>query len=330
MPFKKYAFITVLILLTGLSASILSSCSAPLDYAYREVQKDFVETAPGRPMEGHFPEEQYISEEWGQENLAVSDYVPGEPGVGDPTLRHVIRRGSIDLSVSDTRKKVREVQEITRDAEGIIAKLSVYEIREGLYGARITLRIPEKRFETVLDKLETLGKATNVQTELEDITMQYIDLESRLNNQEAQEKRLTEILDMADTVEDVLEVEKELSRVRGEIESMSARLASLKDQVTYATIHVSLREESIPTGTVSPHAFHNLGNRIAEAFIGSVNLILNAVSGLIILFTALIPAVIILAIIGVLIWLIVRRRLKKRVTNRGEDEDQTALNDRKV
>ncbi len=329
---KKLLSSTVVILLAGLSVLILSSCASPLEYAYREVSQDSVDTAPGMPMEEYLLEEEYVQEEleMARSKPDSPDYDPSAPGVGEPSLRHVIRRGSIDLSVSDTREKLQEVQKIVQDAEGLVSNLYVYEIREGQYGARATLRVPEASFEPVLEQLETLGKATNIQTELEDITMHYIDLESRLNNQKAQEERLTEILEMADTVEDVLEVEKELNRVRGEIESMSARLTSLKDQVTYATIDISLREEAIPTGTVSPHAFHNLGTRISEAFVGSINFILNAVSGLIILFTALIPALVVILAIGFIIWAIVRGRLKKRALKKEDDQEQPIVTDDNV
>ncbi len=324
MPLKKTLLIAATVLLAGLALFALASCASPLEYAYRGVQHDYDATAPGVPMAEHFPEEEYLDEEWSMARGEPGDpdYDPAPPGVGEPSLRHVIRKGSIDLTVSDAREKLQEVQKIVRDAEGLVANLYIYEIREGQYGARATLRVPEARFETVLEQLEALGKATNIQTELDDITMQYIDLESRLNNQKAQEERLTEILEMADTVEDVLEVEKELNRVRGEIESMSARLTSLKDQVTYATIDISLREEAVPTGTVSPQAFHNLGARISEAFVGSINFILNAVSGLIILFTALIPALVLLLAIGFIVWVIVRRRLKKKSIPREDDQEQ--------
>jgi len=325
MFLKRIAIVVTIILLAGFSASIFSSCASPLKYGSREAQQDYVETAP---MEEHFPDEEYISDEWdmARGDADDPDYQVADPGTTDPALRHVIRRGSIDLSVSDTRETLQEVQNIVREAEGLVANLSIYEIRDGRYGARATLRVPEAGFDAVFDQLEGLGKVTNIQTELEDITMQYVDLESRLKNQKAQEERLTEILDMADTVEDVLEIEKELSRVRGEIESMSARLTRLKDQVTYATINITLREETVPTGTVSPHAFHNLGNRISEAFVGSINFILNAVSGLIVLLTALIPALVILLIIGAIIWLVVRRQVKKRSLNSEQSETQTGLN----
>lgn len=320
MLIKRIALLTLVLLIAGLTGLSLASCGSVYHYGYK-TSEDFAEVAPGQPME-----------EWGMARGEpdLPDHEVTTPGVGDPSLRHVIRRGSIDLSVSDTREKIQEIQKFVREAKGIIAGSYVYEIREGQYGARMTLRVPENRFEAALEQLENLGKVTNIQTELEDITMEYVDLESRLNNQEAQEKRLTEILDMAETVEDVLEIEKELSRARGEIESMTARLTRLKDQVTYATINVSMREEAIPTGTVSPLAFHNLGNRISEAFIGSINFILNSASGLIVTFMALIPALILLIVIGGIIWLLVRRHINKRTAAGSQNEGQAAGSDDKI
>lgn len=330
MIIKRIALLALILLIAGLTGLSLASCGS-ISHFGSKTSEDFAEVAPGQPMEDYIVEEA-PTEEWGMDRGEpdLPDHEVTAPGISDPSLRYVIRRGSIDLSVSDTRKKVQEIQKIVREAEGIIAGSYVYEIREGQYGARMTLRVPENRFEAILEQLENLGKVTNIQTVLEDITMQYVDLESRLNNQEAQEKRLTEILDMAEKVEDVLEIEKELARVRGEIESMTARLTRLRDQVTYATINVSLREKAIPTGTVSPHAFYNLGNRISEAFIGSINFILNAASGLIVLFTALIPALFLLVVIGSIIWLLVHRHINKRAAAGSQNEGQAAGSDDKI
>ncbi len=308
MSFKRIIIITSSLMLFGLISLALFSCASPLEYASEEMDMDYAEIAPEEAAEDYMAEESGLIT---AEPEAPDDSIRTTSN-SDPSLRHVIRRGSIELTVSDTRDKLEEVQNIVREAEGLIANLYVYEIREGQYGARITVRVPNAKFDAVLKQLETLGKATNIQTELEDITMQYVDLESRLNNQKAQEERLTEILEMADTVEDVLEVEKELNRIRGEIEAMTARLNQLKDQVRFATINVSLQEETIPTDTVTTNPFHNLGPRISEAFIGSINFLLNVFSGLIIIFTALLPAFIVLLIIGVIIWVIVRRYIRKK------------------
>ena len=154
--------------------------------------------------------------------------------------------------------------------------------------------------------------------------MHYLDLESRLKNQQAQEARLVEILEMAETVEEVLEVEKELYRVRGEIESMTAQFTQLQDQVSYATINLSLREETIPTENISQNAFENLGERIMQALIGSINFILNAISALIIALIAIIPVLIVIGVfVIVILWIVrkVKARKGSKTTDSAEKTD---------
>lgn len=303
MPAKKIAILITLILVTGLAGIILTSCGAVSYMDSRGVSDEYI--GPESP-----PFEAY-------DDMAKSADAP-ERGevfngrVGETALRRIIRSGSIELTVEDTRETIREIRGMIEAKEGIISSSNIYEMREGQYGANLTLRIPNKNFDSVMAQLETYGKATNIQTGLDDVTMHYIDLESRLNNQKAQEKRLVEILDMAENVEEVLEVEKELYRVRGEVETMTAQFNYLKDQVSYSTIHLLIREETIPTGAVSPGAFHDLGSRIAQAFIGSINVVLNSVSFIIIAFSALLPILIILGVIVILVWLLVRKLSKRK------------------
>jgi len=293
---KKGVLIVAVVLFTVIPAIFLASCGTasylePEEAAVREDMEMVADEAEIAPEPEPDPSRQMTDRE---------------------SPRHIIRRGSINLAVEDSREKVDRVRDIVREFNGFIDSTSVYEIREGQYGARMTIRVPEDAFEEVITRLENLGKATDVRTELEDVTDRYIDLRSRLNSQEAQEARLIEILDMAETVEEVLEVEKELQRVRGEIESMSARLDQLEDQITYSTINISLREETIPTGTISPQAFDNLGNKISEAFTGGINFIFNAASFMVIVFSAILPTLVVLIIIAAIIWLIIRRYIKKK------------------
>ncbi len=302
MPVKKIAIFITLILLTGLAGMFLASCGAVSYMDSGKVSVDYMEPE-ARPAEDYDLD---ISEEAAERGEMINGRV------GETTLRHVIRSGSIELTVTDTRETIREIRDMIEDAEGIISNSNIYEMREGQYGANLILRVPDRNFDAVMAQLETYGKAINVRTGLDDVTMQYIDLESRLNNQKAQEERLVEILEMAETVEEVLEVEKELYRVRGEVEAMTAQFNYLKDQVSYSTIHLSLREETIPTGTISPSAFHNLGSRIAQAFIGSINIVLNSVSFIIIAFSALLPILIILGLLVILIWIVVRKLSKRK------------------
>lgn len=299
--FKSKILVMALIVF---SLFVISSCAAPAYYMGTEeaaVEDVAVDYAPA-------PEERAAM---GPHDADYDTFADGAVA-GEKHVRHVIRNGSIELTVSDTREKISDIHSIAEEAGGVISNSNIYEMREGQYGANLTLRIPQNNFSRVMNELETLGKARNIQTGSDDVTMQYVDLESRLNNQKAQEERLIEILEMAETVEDVLEIERELYRVRGEIESMTAQLNRLDDLVSLATIQVNLREEAIPTGELTTGPFEGLWSKMVQTFTGSINFILNATSIIIIAFSALLPVLIILAVIAFIIVVVIRNLSKRR------------------
>lgn len=291
----------VIICLSGLllsscgSASVMDSGGDSYDYA-----EESYAPAPSAEMAERSAEDGYTE-------VKRIDGV-----VGDSALRYVIRNGSIDLTVQNTRETIKSIQNLVTAADGIISYSYLYEIREGVYGASLTIRVPQERFDSMMAQLEPLGKAANIQTGQEDVTMQYVDLESRLNNQKAQEARLVEILEMAENVEEVLEVERELYRVRGEIESMTAQFRFLSDQVNYSTIEVSIKEEIDPTQTISPGAFDKFGERLLQSFIGGVNFVFRAISSVVVALVALLPVIILLGIIGYLIWILTKKATRKK------------------
>ncbi|OQX50337.1 MAG: hypothetical protein B5M53_12715 [Candidatus Cloacimonas sp. 4484_209] len=87
-----------------------------------------------------------------------------------------------------------------------------------------SMRIPEEYFSNVFEELKTLGKVKSTDTNREDVTKRYMDLESRLNNKKAEEKRYLEILEEAKNVEEILKVESYLSRTREEIERLQGEI----------------------------------------------------------------------------------------------------------
>lgn len=229
--------------------------------------------------------------------------------------RFVIRTGSLELTVPDTRKTVEKVEQMIADGDGMVSESNVYEFREGQYAAELSLRVPETRFDSFIARLQNLGEAANVHKSSEDVTLSYLDLEVRIKNLKAEEERLREILIEAKTVEEILKVEQELFRVRGEVEAMTTEFTYLQDQVAFSTIRLSIKEEVIDTQTISQKPFANMGKRMKEALFRSINFISSVAAFLLIALTTLLPVFLIIALIALLIvWLVrVNRRRKKNI-----------------
>lgn len=256
----------------------------------------------------------YPEEDWESKDDGSSyDLEQAEQGsLAQSKLRYVIRTGALTVTVPDTRDAVEKVEQMTAAGGGIISESNVYEFREGQYAAELTLRIPETRFDSFIVQLQELGEAANVNKYSEDVTLPYLDMETRIENLKIQEERLREILAMTANVEEILEVERELSRVRGEIEVLTMTFTHLQDQIAFSTIQISIREEVIDTQTISQKPFENMGKRAKEAFFRSINFLSSAAAfSLIALITLLPPLLVITAIVLLIVWLVRATRRKK-------------------
>ena len=118
--------------------------------------------------------------------------------------------------------------------------------------ASLKLRVPASAFTRAVGSVEALGSVTSRYLENEDVTEQYVDIGARLKNRIVLRDRLRELLDKATEVKDLLAIETELNRVQGDIDSMEARLKSLKGQVDFATLDLSFQRKPIlgPLGYV--------------------------------------------------------------------------------
>lgn len=291
MPRNKMVSFLLVIFLALASGLLLASCGASERHS-SSIADEAVSEAPEMDFGYDGAEE------------GVND---SKAGAGAAPQRYAVLTGSLELTVLNTRDTVKKVKEIAASAGGFISDSYVYEFREEHYGAELTMRIPAARFDAVMDQLQELGKPANIKKGDDDVTLTYVDMEARIKSLEAQEERLREILEMADTVEDVLNVERELQRVRGEIESMTTQFTLLQDRVTLATINVRLKEEVVATQQVSSAPFENLGGRAKEAFVRSINFLARAAAGMVVVLATLLPVLFVLAVVAVVIWLLVMR-----------------------
>ena len=108
--------------------------------------------------------------------------------------------------------------------------------------ASYTIRVPNGEFQKMMDELPSLGNIPYSHVYTENVTAQYYDTQARLQTYQAQEKRLTELLDKAETVSDVIEIENELTDVRYRIESLQTALRGWDRRVSWSTIYLTVNE----------------------------------------------------------------------------------------
>jgi hypothetical protein len=77
----------------------------------------------------------------------------------------------------------------------------------------MTLRVPQEKFGQVMEGLKGAGRLKSRDESVQDVTLSYVDMESRIATKKILKERYTEYLRRAAGVADLLAVEKSLNEV---------------------------------------------------------------------------------------------------------------------
>ncbi|HET6456824.1 MAG TPA: DUF4349 domain-containing protein [Armatimonadota bacterium] len=155
--------------------------------------------------------------------------------------RMVISTAEMSLEVGDVAKAHDEIGRLANASGGFITESSVNH-GDGTESGSVTIRVPAKQYQPLLSQISKLGKVLQKQQSGQDVTEEFVDLQSRLRNLNREEQAFLVVMGKANKVTDILAVENELSRVRGQIEQATGRMKYLQNQVALATITVQLTE----------------------------------------------------------------------------------------
>ena len=141
-----------------------------------------------------------------------------------------------------------------------------------------------------------------------EVGQQFVDLNARETNLEAQEGVLRRLMNEAQTVSDTIAVENQLASVQGQIDEIQGRLRYLADQTALSTISVEMRERGqvkAPPGKPST---------IGAAFRRGLHAAAEVVAGTIVAVGFLLPLAFLVLIVLVIAWRL--WPLAARITNR--------------
>lgn len=106
----------------------------------------------------------------------------------------------------------------------------------------IVIRVPAAHFEEAMNDLGGLGTIKGQNSSSTDVSADFVDLESRLRNQRAQEAVLLKLMAKATSIEESIAVQARLSDVQQQIEELTGRLRLLRSQTDLSTISAHLAE----------------------------------------------------------------------------------------
>lgn len=232
-----------------------------------------------------------------------------------PDQRLIIKDGNITLEVEDTEIAVDSATDIITSMGGYIVSQNMYTADDQIY-ANIRFGVPSAQFETAMRQLGTLGEVLGESASGQDVTEEYIDLESRLENLEATQERLRVFLEEAQTTEEALMVHRELRQIEEEINVIIGRMEYLSDRASFSSINVEIRPIFAPS--VNEPDEWRPGYTIENAWAQFISFTQDILDALIYFGIVCVPWLLVVGIVVFVVWRIVRRLRRRRHESEAE------------
>jgi hypothetical protein len=226
-----------------------------------------------------------------------------------PVQRQLIRNANVTWVVDEFDRGSDYLRARISQDGGYIANEEISQWEESQTGY-FQIRLPADRLDPFLEALEDMGTVQNRNLYTEDVTMEYVDVQSRIQVMRVKEARLLELIAQSGDLADLLAVENELGATRGELESLEGRMRYLSNQVEYSTVSLQLRQKPVSTSAIQGTGLEQVLERFREAFVVSVNQLLILLGNLVVWIGRALPYLVVLAAVFCLIWRIVRRKRK--------------------
>lgn len=174
-----------------------------------------------------------------------------------------IYTADMSLETTDFETAARGLAQAVEDCGGYLSRSSVNSQGDGCRCGDYTARIPSGQFQNFLDTVGGLCHVTWRNSQCDDVSEAYYDVQGRLKTQQTKLARLQELLARAESMEDILTLESAISGTEEAIEVLSGQLQYYDGQVEYATVNLSLREVYRLSNTEEPAG--SFGARLGTA-----------------------------------------------------------------
>ncbi len=170
------------------------------------------------------------------------------------TERLVIQNVDMSIVVADPKARMEEIADLAVEMGGFVVSSNIYQTTYGpnsieVPEASMTIRVPSKRLDEALEKVKAdVVDVTYENRSGQDVTSQYVDLQSRLKAKQEAEKNLLKIMDTATNAEDVLAIYMQVQNIQTEIELLKGQIQYYEESAALSAISIRLIAEE----TVKP------------------------------------------------------------------------------
>lgn len=312
------------------SGLLLTACgSSGTDRAYETTKAGYsADYAPESAVEEYAAEAALPEAAYSVDNSAKSEGAGGSPQnpaapaqgvIPANTARKLIKTVSISMESTDFDALLHGITAQVTALNGYIesswvdgqAASSEAEYRSPR-NASITARIPSAQLDSFITEVSSKGNITFRSEQVQDVTLDYTDIESHKKSLIAERERLWELMGEAESVDAVIAIQTRIGEIEYELNSYESQLRLYDNQVDYATITMEIREVRIYSAATKD----GIATRIRREFSSSLENVRVFFEDLLIGFLGNLPELVLLVVSAGIIFLVLRavfRALQKRI-----------------
>ena len=170
------------------------------------------------------------------------------------TERLVIQNVDMSIVVTDPKARMDEIADMAVKMGGFVVSSNLYQSTYGpnnipVPEGSMTVRVPSEQLDTALESIKEGAVDVNYENRSgEDVTSQYVDLQSRLKAKQAAEEKLLEFMKNAEDTDAALSVYIQLQQIQSEIEVLKGQIKYYEESAAMSAISIRLVAEE----TVQP------------------------------------------------------------------------------
>ena len=253
------------------------------------------------------------------------DVIKQEPAT-DFAHRKLIKNANLSVETEEFDVLIAGIEERVK---GLGGYMEHYHIGTHSYGGTnnrsgsITIRIPSHNYDFLVKEMSMISNVLSRDESVQDVTLQYVDLESHKKVLNTEHDRLLEFLARAETIEDIIILEQRLSSVRYQMERMESQLRTYDNLVAYSTIYLNISEVKQLTPIVEQTTWEKISTGFSKSLSNVAKGFTNFFVGLLIFLPYLVVWALIIAVFLLVIKVVFN--IKKKYDNKVAAKEAKAI-----
>ncbi len=235
------------------------------------------------------------------------------------TQEKIIKNFNLEVETKGFDTLIKKINEKINSLGGYVESSSIdgnsYYDGNVTRSGEIVARIPSAKAD---EFVSTVGESANVinnESSTKNVTLEYIDAQSRIKTLKIEQDRLFAILEKTEKLESIITLESRLSEIRYELQNYESQLRSYDNKVEYSTVRMSIKEvERIkPVAKKKP----TFSDRISDGFSNTIYNISEGFKNFLVWLIVNLPYLLIWGVVILIAVIVIRKIIKKYDINKG-------------